>query len=125
VRRPTARMRRVNEILREVIAESVTRLKDPRVGFVTITAVDTSPDLRHAAVYYSVLGTSEEQAATEAALRSAAPHIRAEVGQEVRLKYLPELVFERDDALERGIRVQELLHRIEMERDDRGDPESG
>ncbi|MDP8958761.1 MAG: 30S ribosome-binding factor RbfA [Actinomycetota bacterium] len=112
----TPRMRRVNETLREVIAQSVTRLKDPRVGFVTITAVDTAPDLRSAKVYYSVLGSAEEQQATAAALHSAASHIRGEVGRQVRLKYLPELRFERDEAMERGMRVQELLRQIERER---------
>lgn len=119
------RMRRVDEILREVIAEVVTRLKDPRIGFVTITGVDTSPDLRHATVYYSVLGTPEEQEATAAALRSAASHIRSEVGGEVRLKYLPELHFERDEALERGLRVNELLRRLEEEDGDSGTDRPG
>ncbi len=119
------RMRRVDEILREVIAGVVTRLKDPRIGFVTITAVDTSPDLRHATVYYSVLGTPEEQEDTATALRSASSHIRSEVGREVRLKYLPELHFERDEAHERGLRVNELLRRLEEEDGDPGTDRSG
>ncbi len=105
----TPRMRRVNEILREVIAEEVAALKDPRIGFVTITGVDTSPDLRNARVYYSVLGDDEERAATGKALQHAAPHIQAAVGGQVRLKYLPRLHFVVDEAVERGLRMEELL----------------
>lgn len=122
------RMRRVNSLLHQVIADEVPRLKDPRVGFVTITGVSTSPDLRSATVYYSTLGSEEEQEATAAALRSAAPHLQAELGRQVRLRYLPRLSFERDEAVERGLRVQEILQEIDgEERDDPsgGDPESG
>lgn len=126
-RRPSPRMRRVNEILREVIAEEVIRLKDPRLGFVTITAVDTAPDLRQATVYYSALGSAEEQEDTARALRSAAPHLQAEVGKQVRLKYLPRLTFERDEAVERGLRIQRLLREIGEEEDEPrgGDPPGG
>ena len=74
-KQPTPRMRKVNEILREVIAEEIVNLKDPRIGFVTVTGVDTSPDLRNACVFYSVLGSDEEQRDTQAALDSAAPRI--------------------------------------------------
>lgn len=112
------RMRRVNSVLQEVIAEEVTRLKDPRVGFVTITGVETAPDLRTATVYYSVLGSPEEQEATARALRSAAPHLQAAVGRQVRLKYLPKLSFQRDEAVERGLRVQEILQEIHEEEDE-------
>ena len=71
-------MYKVNELMREIIAEAVSELKDPRIGFVTITGVDTSPDLRHAVVYFSVLGTAEEEAATASALASAAADAKAE-----------------------------------------------
>ncbi len=122
------RLRRVNEVLRETVAEEITLLKDPRLGFITVTGVDTSPDLRAAVVYYSVLGTDEEQAATADALEHAAPRIQARVGRQVRLKYLPRLRFERDDAMERGLRIQELLQELEGEhgeRDDSVSPEGG
>lgn len=112
-----SRMRRVNELLREVIAEEVTELKDPGLGFLTITAVDTAPDLRSAVVYFSVLGTPEEEEATAAALDRAARHIQTEVGRQVRIKYTPVLEFRRDEALSTGIRINELIHRLERDGD--------
>lgn len=121
-RTPTPRMRKVNELLREVIAEAVVDLKDPRIGFVTITGVDTSPDLRHARVYYSVLGSDEEQEATQAALDSAAPRLQAVMREQVRLKYLPKLRFVVDDAVVRGARIEELLRQIHEEAHERDQP---
>ena len=118
------RTRRVNELLREVIAEEVARLKDPGLGFVTITGVDTAPDLRSARVYYSVLGDEGQQEATGEALERSAPHIRHEVGRQVRLKYLPELRFETDEAIERGLRMEQLLRDLREEQDERDDPPS-
>lgn len=87
------RMRRVNSTLKEAIAEHVADLKDPRLGFVTITGVDTASDLRTARVYFSVLGTSEDQASSLEALTSAASKIRTQVGQEIRMKFTPRLDF--------------------------------
>jgi ribosome-binding factor A len=107
-----------------VIAEEVTRLKDPGLGFVTITGVDTAPDLRSARVYYSVLGDEGQQKATREALERSAPHIRSEVGRQVRLKSLPELRFETDEAIERGLRMEQLLRDLREEQDERGDPPS-
>jgi ribosome-binding factor A len=105
-------MRRVNELLREVIAEEVSRLKDPGLGFVTITGVSTSPDLRAARVFYTVLGDEGQRKETADALERARSRIRAVVGEQVRLKYLPELAFEYDESIDRGIRMEELLRRI-------------
>jgi ribosome-binding factor A len=116
-------MRRVNESLREVIAEEVSRLKDPGLGFVTITGVDTAPDLRAARVYYSVLGDAEQHEATAAALRRAKPRIRGAVGDRVRLKYLPDLEFEFDESIDRGFRMEELLRRLGEEGEDGSDTE--
>jgi ribosome-binding factor A len=115
-----SRMRRVNELLREVIASEVAVLKDPGLGFVTITGVDTSPDLRAARVYYSVLGDEEQRAETAAALERAAPRIRTITGGQVRLKYLPRLDFVYDESVDRGIRIDELLRDLE-EGDEDGD----
>lgn len=109
------RMRKVNELLREVIAAEVTRLTDPRIGFVTITGVDTSPDLRNAKVFYSVLGDDDAKAETQDALDHATRKIQAEVGRQVRLKYTPKLAFHVDDAVERGLRLHQLLHQLEEE----------
>jgi len=124
-----SRMRRVNELLREVIAEEVERLKDPGLGFVTITGVDTAPDLRNARVYYSVLGDDDQPRNTAAALGRASSRIRAVVGEQVRLKYLPELRFEPDSAIEQGMRIEEILQGLREEHgegDDPGtDPEGG
>jgi len=121
------RMRRVNELLREVIADEVARLKDPGLGFVTITGVDTSPDLRAARVYYSVLGEPEQRKETQAALERATSRIRAATGDQVRLRYLPTLDFEYDEAIERGLRMEQLLRNLgeEDEPDEGGAEESG
>jgi ribosome-binding factor A len=101
-------------LLRE-IADVVAGLKDPRLGFVTITSVETSPDLRTARVYYSVLGTDEQQEACAEGLRAATGHIRGEVGHRVRLKYTPALVFETDRGIEEGIKISKLLREIAEE----------
>lgn len=108
-------MRRVNAILREAIAEEVADLKDPRLGFVTITGVDTAPNLRHATVFYSVIGTDEEQKSTGEALAAAAPRISRNIGHEVRMKYTPTLQFHVDESIERGTRIAELLRHIDEE----------
>jgi ribosome-binding factor A len=116
------RMRRVNELLRELIAGEVARLKEPRLGFVTITGVDTAPDLRSARVYYSVLGDEAQQRDTREALERASPHVRHEVGRQVRLKYIPELRFEIDEAIDRGMRMEALLRDLREGHDERSDP---
>jgi ribosome-binding factor A len=106
---------RVAEEFREVLAEEIPRLKDPRIGFVTVTRVDVSSDLRRATVYYTVLGENRDHAATGAGLRSARPHLRSELGRQVRLKFTPELSFEEDVGLTQVERVTELLKQIEAE----------
>lgn len=112
------RMRRVNAIVLEAVAEEVAELKDPRIGFVTVTGVDTSPDLRSAIVYYSVLGSDEERAATVEALAVAASHVRAGLGHRVRLKYTPKLEFRLDESIERGAHMSNLLREIAAEAPD-------
>jgi len=111
----SARRVRVAEEFRKVLAEEVQRLKDPRVGFVTITGVDVTPDLRRAVVYYTVLGEERDRKSTAAGLRSAAPRLRSELGRQIRLRFLPELRFEQDDAAAQGDRVEELLRKIHEE----------
>lgn len=121
-RSTSPRMRRVNAILLEAIAEEVADLKDPRIGFVTVTGVDTSPDLRNAIVFFSVLGTPEEQASTIEALGSAAPHVQSEVGRRIRLKYTPKLRFRVDESIEQGVHMSSLLRELAAEdRDEPGD----
>ena len=109
------RMRKVNGILREVIADECRALTDPRLGFLTITGVSASPDLRNATVYYSVLGDERAQAGAAAALEGAASRVRAAVGGQVRMKYLPALHFEPDPAIELGQRVEQILRGLEDE----------
>jgi ribosome-binding factor A len=103
-------MRRVNEAVREVLSGHITEdLKDPRIGFVTVTGVDTSPDLRHARVYVSVLGSDEQKEEALEGLRSAAGFLQAQVGSELRMKRTPTLEFRYDDSIDRGMRISELL----------------
>jgi ribosome-binding factor A len=108
-------MRRVNEMLREVIAEEATELKDPRIGFLTITGVDTAPNLRNAIVYYSVIGDDAQHEATAAALKSAARRFQAVIGQQTRLKYTPVLEFRLDRSIDEGLRMEQLLRRLHEE----------
>lgn len=114
-RGPGSRMHKVNELLREVIAEAVGELKDPRIGFVTITGVDTAPDLRNAVVYYSVLGTPEEEEATPAALSSSAARLQHAVGSQTRLKFTPVLEFTVDASIREGDRIDRILRDLEVE----------
>jgi ribosome-binding factor A len=103
-------MRRVNEAVREVVSVRIAEgLRDPRIGFVTVTSVDTSSDLRQARVYVSVLGTPEERDATMAGLESAHGVLQLAVAQELRLKNTPTLQFVFDESIDRGMRISELL----------------
>lgn len=103
-------MRRVNEVVREVVSGAIaTELQDPRIGFVTVTAVDTSPDLRSARVYVSVLGDEEEREATLAALQSSHGVLQSKIAAELRLKRTPTLSFHYDESVERGDRITRLL----------------
>ena len=105
----TARTSRVSEEFREILAEEILKLKDPRVGFVTVTGVKVTPDLRHAWVYYTSMGDESEKKATRAGLRSARAHLRQCIGRQVRLKYLPEIEFEEDVSIERAAHIDELI----------------
>jgi ribosome-binding factor A len=106
------RVQKVQRLAREVLGEAIADLKDPRVGFATVTAVRMSADLRRARVVVSVLGSEEERRATMAGLESATPHLRSELGRQVRLKHLPELVFELDEQSDRAARVEALLRQL-------------
>jgi ribosome-binding factor A len=107
---PSARMRRVNQVMREVIGGTIaTDLQDPRIGFVTVTAVETSPDLRSARVFVSVLGDERQREETLAGLRSSHGVLQAAVASQLRLKRTPTLSFRYDSSVERGDRVTRLL----------------
>ena len=109
------RTERVQRLARQVLGEEIQSLKDPRIGFTTVTAVRISQDLRHARVFVSVLGTDDEQKETMKGLKSATPHLRGELGRQMRMKYLPELTFELDHGVEVAERVESLLRRIHEE----------
>ena len=110
----TARTDQLDQLLRQEIAEIVTReVADPRIGFATITDVETTPDLRHAQVWVSVIGQPKERDTTIEALGRAMPFVRRELGHRLRLKRIPELHVRLDDTAERGTRVLRLLHELE------------
>jgi len=103
-------MRRVDEAVREVLSDAVTKdLKDPRVGFVTVTDVKTSPDLRHARVYVSVLGSQQERSDSLEGLQSAHGYLQARLGTALRMKHTPQLEFLYDETAERADRLERLL----------------
>jgi ribosome-binding factor A len=106
-------MRRVDEAVREVLGDAVTKdLKDPRVGFVTVTEVRTSPDLRQARVFVSVLGTDEEKVATLDGLASAHGLLQARIARELRMKRTPALQFLLDDTAEKAAKLEALIEDV-------------
>ncbi|TMK37682.1 MAG: 30S ribosome-binding factor RbfA [Actinobacteria bacterium] len=111
------RTARVNEVVREVLADELERLADPQLGLLTVTGVEVSPDLRQATVYYSALIPSEGEAEHDiaGALSAARPHLQAAIGRQVRMKYTPQLVFREDPAIRTGERVDEILRQLHSE----------
>ncbi len=111
---PPGRMRRVDELVRTVLSDAIAKdLRDPRVGFVTVTGVKTSADLRHARVYVSVLGDESVRAASLDGLRSAHGFLQGVLASELTLKHTPTLTFEYDESVDRGIRITQLLDDVE------------
>jgi ribosome-binding factor A len=106
-------MRRVNEAVREVVSNHIAGdLKDPRIGFVTVTGVDTSPDLRHARVFVSVLGNEVEREEGLQGLTSAAGFLQSQVGAELRMKRTPTLEFVHDPSIDHGMRIERLISEV-------------
>jgi ribosome-binding factor A len=108
----TERMRRVNESVRQVLSEAVGELKDPRIGFVTVTGVETSPDLRHAKVFVSVLGSVRKREQSLAGLSAAHGVLQGRLARELRMKRTPTLAFEYDPSVERGVRMSQLIDEL-------------
>lgn len=106
---------RVQEEFREVLAAEIPKLKDPRIGFVTITSVKVTPDLRHARVFYTALGDEAARRGTAAGLRSSRAHLRQVLGNQIRLKFLPDIIFEEDMTDRSAGRVDELLAKLRQE----------
>jgi ribosome-binding factor A len=111
------RTARVNEVVREVLADELERLADSQLGLLTVTGVEVTPDLRQATVYYSALIPSEGEAELDiaGALSAARPHLQAAIGRQVRMKYTPLLVFREDPAIRTGERVDEILRQLHSE----------
>jgi len=106
----SGRMRRVDEAVRAVLTDAISKdLKDPRVGFVTVTAVKTSSDLRHARVYVSVLGDEPVRADSLEGLRSAHGYLQGAIARQLTLRHTPALTFEYDESIDRGMRISQLL----------------
>jgi ribosome-binding factor A len=106
------RLRRVNEAVREVLSSKLTAgLKDPRIGFVTVTSVETVPDLSHAKVFVSVLGSEEEREETLEGLASSHGFLQAALGRELRMKRTPTLEFLHDPSVDHGFRIGELIEK--------------
>ena len=108
----TERMRRVNEAVLETLAEAIRGLKDPRIGFVTVTGVKTSPDLRQARVYVSVLGNERKRALTLEGLESAHGVLQAKLASELRMKRTPQLTFQYDPTVAEGVRMTQLIDEL-------------
>ena len=108
-------MRRVNEQLRQVLSEGVGELKDPRIGFVTVTGVEATSDLKQARVYVSVLGTDKKRALTLERLQAAHGVLQALLARELTLKRTPQLAFEYDPSVERGVRMSKLIDELAPE----------
>ncbi|MGH3104996.1 MAG: 30S ribosome-binding factor RbfA [Gaiellaceae bacterium] len=105
-------MRRVNEAVREVLSESIGELKDPRIGFVTVTGIDTSTDLRQARVFVSVLGSARKRSESLAGLQAAHGVLQSRLARELRMKRTPQLTFEYDPSVERGVRMTKLIDEL-------------
>ena len=115
------RMRRVNESVRQVLAEALPELKDPRIGLTTVTGVDTAPDLSHATVYVSVLGSGRKRHASLLGLEAAHGVLQSRLARELRLKRTPQLTFEYDPSVERGVRMTRLIDELAPNDDDTDD----
>jgi ribosome-binding factor A len=115
------RMRRVNESVKHVLASALPELKDPRIGLTTITGVDTARDLRSATVYVSVLGSGRKQRACLLGLEAAHGVLQSRLARELRLKRTPQLTFEYDPTVERGVRMTRLIDELAPDDDDPDD----
>lgn len=113
----TRRQEQLSELIAQELSDLIrTRMKDPRIGFASITDVELSADLRHAKVFVSVLGTPEEQRATLQALEHGAGFLRHELAQRLVIRHTPEILFRLDDSIARGARILQLMREIEEEK---------
>lgn len=109
----TRRSEKLQEFIKEEVSEIIQHeLKDPRIGFVSITDVEVSVDLRHARIFVSVYGDDEAKAATMAGLLSAQRFVRGELGKRLQMRYTPEITFKLDESIERGTRIVSLIRDV-------------
>lgn len=118
------RAQRMREGLKRETSEILRTMKDPRIGFVSVTDVEVSRDLRHVKVFVSVYGDEDEKEATMDVLVNAQGFVRSELGKRIRLKHTPEIVFRADESIERGARINELLRTVASPSTEDGDPPS-
>lgn len=111
----------MNESVRQVLAEALPELKDPRIGLVTVTGVDTTPDLHHAVVYVSVLGSGRKRRGTLVGLEAAHGVLQSRLARELRMKRTPQLTFKYDPTVERGVRMSQLIDELAPDDDDDSD----
>jgi ribosome-binding factor A len=116
-------MRRVNETLKQVISEGISELKDPGIGFVTVTGVEATTDFEEATVYVSVYGSENDRRATLEALRRAAGVLQARVNRDLHLRRTPLLAFAYDESVERGVRMSKLIDELAPADEPSDDPE--
>lgn len=119
------RAQKVGESIHQEISALLVRgLKDPRIGFVTITSVDVTPDLHLARVFFTVLGDEKARKESEAGLKHSVPYLRRELGKALRMRYTPDLLFQYDTSIEYGNRIESLIRELHPPEDhDRQDPE--
>jgi ribosome-binding factor A len=120
----TERMRRVNESVRAVVADAIVGLADPRIGIVTVTGVEVSPDLHDARIYFSVFGGKKKKRAALAALESARGVLQGRVATELQIKRTPQLSFEYDQSVERGVHMAKLIDELAPEDPPSDDPDA-
>jgi len=117
----TTRQERIQELLREEISDILRReIKDPRLGFLTITGAEVTADLRHAKVFVSIMGSDEERAQNMAVLKKAEHFVRQEFGRRARMKVIPEIDFRLDTSVDQGVRIFQLLEQIRHDEENRG-----
>ncbi|MGI8426277.1 MAG: 30S ribosome-binding factor RbfA [Actinomycetota bacterium] len=119
------RAQRVEELARQVLGEAVLELNDPRIGFVTVTEVKLSPDLKVARVFVSALGTDEEREESIGAIQHAAPHLKSILGREIRMRHLPQLEILEDETALHAERIQQLLRQAGVSKPPGGEAEEG
>ncbi len=122
---PYKRSLRVGDLIREEVADIIMhKIRDPRLGFVTVTDVKASDDLKHAQVYVSVFEDAK-RAKTHKILKSSAKFIRSELAKRVKIKFIPELIFKLDESIEYGAKIEKMLNEIKLSKTLESDPESG